>query len=154
MIKQLVYVSQASRNLLDSQNSIKFELNTICTKARELNGSIAVTGILLYKSGHFLQVLEGSGIVLKRLYEKISKDPRHCEVEQLAMIESEHRLFENWNMGLVNLDDFAELDLSIFDDTIRTLRCAGRTDEKLTRERILQSLRIFIDNEAAATSVG
>jgi Sensors of blue-light using FAD len=152
MITQLVYVSKASSEFLNSKCPLDIELNAISSKARSLNSTIGVTGLLLYKSGHFLQVLEGKSVVLAKLFEKIGRDPRHCNVERLTTMDSNHRMFENWNMGLVNLEEASDLDRSVFDEALRKIRYTGDRDDQTTRDGILNLLRIFMNNECAVSS--
>ncbi len=152
MVTQLIYASQASESLLNSEYSVSMELNAICAKARKVNSSIGVTGILLYKGGRFLQVLEGNGIVLKKLYEKIASDPRHCNLERLAVVESNLRLFDSWSMGLLNLDEVAEWDSAIFGESLRKLRYASDEDDELKIEVIRSLLRTFVDQTTSVSA--
>ena len=64
-----------------------------------------MTGILLYNGGHFLQLLEGKAIVVRRLFEKIRPDRRHQNVRQLVFLPVEARMFQGWHMGMLNRDD-------------------------------------------------
>lgn len=153
MVTQLIYTSQASESFLNSEYSISIKLNAICAKARKLNLTIGVTGILLFNRGGFLQVLEGNHIVLKKLYEKICADPRHCHHERLAVIESNQRYFDSWNMGLLNLEEVADWDRAIFDESLRKLRYASEEDDELKHTVIRSLLRTFVDQTAAVSTV-
>jgi hypothetical protein len=68
---QLVYVSSASRKFNTN------ELHELLVQARQKNRELGVTGMLLYKDGNFMQVLEGQQEVVSKLAEKIELDPRH-----------------------------------------------------------------------------
>ena len=95
----LIYVSTALKPFDSS------ELLELLTQAKENNSKLGVTGMLLYKYREFLQILEGDESVVRSLYEKIAKDPRHegCVVVD----EGNHpeREFDNWAMGFRNLMD-------------------------------------------------
>ncbi|MBT8263544.1 MAG: BLUF domain-containing protein [Bacteroidia bacterium] len=55
-----------------------------------------ITGILLYESGKFLQVLEGEETVLKNLYEKIEADSRHNNIFVILNQKCKRRIFEKY----------------------------------------------------------
>lgn len=95
----LLYVSAACRRFAAP------ELSQLLSHAREKNSLLGVTGLLLYKDGLFLQVLEGAPEPVRRLYSKIAADPRHraCSVVQESAVP--RRQFAEWSMGFRNLDD-------------------------------------------------
>ena len=97
----LMYVSSASRRFGTP------ELADMLTRAREKNHRLGVTGMLLYKAGLFLQVLEGESARVRDLYETIAGDPRHraCSIVQEGAIP--RRQFSEWSMAFRNLDDAA-----------------------------------------------
>lgn len=102
---RLVYVSSAAEPF--SQN----ELLDLLTKARAKNHRLDVTGMLLYKDGNFMQVLEGEETVVRGLFESIERDARHFGVivllEEFVQEESEieGRAFADWSMGFRNFAD-------------------------------------------------
>ncbi len=98
-IHQLVYVSAAS------QAFQKSELLELLTKAREKNRLMGVTGLLLYKEGDFIQLLEGEREAVRRLFETIQADPRHSGTIVLHEGEADQRLFADWSMGFRDLSD-------------------------------------------------
>jgi Sensors of blue-light using FAD len=67
---------------------------------------------LLYLQERFIQVLEGDPSTVKRLLNKIEKDPRHKKVSVLLEGESPERIFKDWSMGFKNLslNDYNELN--------------------------------------------
>jgi len=95
----LVYVSFESHPMSDD------ELKEILTKAREVNRSKGVTGMLLYRDGFFIQVLEGEETTVQPLYEKIAKDPRHKNVLTVYINQIKQRTFSNWSMGFNKLTE-------------------------------------------------
>jgi hypothetical protein len=80
------------------------DLHDILKISYENNKDKNITGILLYRGGNFLQVLEGEQEVVEALYEKIKKDPRHRDVMTVSKRQIEQREFNGWEMGFVNLD--------------------------------------------------
>jgi len=94
----IVYVSSASRLLTDR------ELVDLLTTNQRNNAALGITGLLLYKGGNFMQVIEGPDEAVLRLYEKIQRDPRHRDVYLLRQIFIQDREFPNWSMGFQNVD--------------------------------------------------
>jgi len=95
----LVYVSTSVKPLNDE------ELLDILKISRENNSSKDVTGLLLYKGGNFMQVLEGPDEAVEALYEKIKADPRHKDVNVLSREQISARQFPTWEMAFQNLDN-------------------------------------------------
>lgn len=83
----------------------KAELLSLLEVSRRNNGRVGVTGMLLYKEGLFLQLLEGEESVAKQLYTKISLDPRHHSLAVVVDGRTDRRLFPDWSMSFCNLDD-------------------------------------------------
>lgn len=104
----LIYVSSAVRLFTDA------ELVELLRVSRENNQQENVTGMLLYKGGNFLQVLEGPEEAVLRLYQKISQDPRHVDVMQLIKESIQERHFPDWSMGFQNVDQLSPEDLPGF----------------------------------------
>ncbi len=95
----LAYVSSSTRDL-DSN-----ELVEILEKSRANNTLVGVTGMLLYKDGNFIQVLEGADPAVLAIYQKIARDPRHKGVIMLLKEQRSERQFPEWSMGFCNLRD-------------------------------------------------
>lgn len=95
----LVYVSYASHKMSGD------ELRVLLDECRENNSKIDVTGMLLYRDGFFIQALEGEEDTVMPLYNKIAKDERHNHVLLVHKGKISERTFEDWSMGLRNLDD-------------------------------------------------
>jgi len=92
-IRQIVYASAATRPLSPQQ------LAEILEAARDNNGDENITGMLLYRRGHFLQVLEGPDEQLSELLLKLNKDPRHHQVQVLLDGQIPSRAFGTWSMA-------------------------------------------------------
>lgn len=92
-----IYTSSLAPGLDDQ------ELRNILKKARENNAELGVSGMLLFDSGAFFQVLEGPKGVVGPLYAKIAGDPRHQHVVKLIEEPIEERDFSDWTMGIANL---------------------------------------------------
>jgi hypothetical protein len=100
-IYQLLYISTA----VDSIK--KADLDNILAVSHKNNPSRNITGILLFKGGLFIQLLEGSYDSVRQLYERISKDARHGDIKIAWERTSDNRLYGEWAMAY---KEFAELD--------------------------------------------
>lgn len=96
---RIVYVSAAVNPFSKSA------LLELLTKASEKNQRLGVTGLLLYKDGDFIQMLEGERTVVEELFKKIGDDRRHARVIVLIEGETDERLFKDWSMGFRDLSD-------------------------------------------------
>jgi Sensors of blue-light using FAD len=94
----LVYASSAVH--LFSEN----ELVTLLNQSREKNTRLELSGMLLYKDGNFLQVLEGPEEAVQSLFKAICADDRHRGVLRLFGERIEARRFPDWAMAFRNLN--------------------------------------------------
>lgn len=97
----LIYISSSVKSLTDT------ELLEILQTSRKNNKSKDITGMLLYKGGNFMQVLEGPDETVDSLFEKVKMDPRHKDVILLSREQTRLRHFAKWEMGFLNLDNSA-----------------------------------------------
>lgn len=96
---RLIYTSQAADGVGEQH------LNQICDSAVRNNARENISGVLLFSGGRFFQLLEGEGPAVDSLYfGKILQDPRHVDHRLLLREPCEHRLFPNWSMGRLFLD--------------------------------------------------
>lgn len=68
-------------------------------QSRENNERAGLTGMLLFKDGRFMQVLEGAEEDVRERYRVIAADPRHSDVTMLLDETMEGRRFPQWTMG-------------------------------------------------------
>lgn len=143
-LSQLVYLSDASGPIDDAT------LARIRDSAVRNNGRRGITGVLLYGSGHFLQLLEGDLHVLNELYELIRHDVRHRGVTLLSLAPIPQRSFEHWNMGVVNLDR-SPVDRNRLVDVVYGLRRGSdpTTDPCDAAIAMLEGFRTELDRVAA-----
>jgi hypothetical protein len=80
-------------------------------EANENNTKSGITGMLLYKDGQFMQVLEGPEEAVRATFRRIDKDPRHHGVMVLLKGPVEERRFPGWSMAFrdLNLPDHQEV---------------------------------------------
>ena len=117
---QLVYLSSARRPF--SQD----ELVELLRQARAKNERLGITGLLLYKDGNFLQVLEGEDEAVHGLIRRIEADPRHTDTTVLLDEPVAARAFPDWSMGFRNLSDSQVQALPGFSDLMNHTRQPSR----------------------------
>lgn len=98
IMKRVVYCSQATFDLGPEQ------LMTLLEVARRHNTRAGLSGLLLYSSQSFLQVLEGDGPALASTYSRILVDDRHTNVRLLLDAEVAAPMFPDWTMGFEYLE--------------------------------------------------
>jgi hypothetical protein len=101
----LIYLSQATRPL-----SAK-ALTCLLEQARPANARQHLTGALVYSNKRFIQLLEGEQAVLEAAYARISRDPRHQHLCQVAHYPVAARWFAEWPLAFQTLSpaQFAHL---------------------------------------------
>lgn len=134
-IYYLVYTSAATE-LFD-----KPALLELLTKARANNQQRGITGLLLYKDGDFIQLLEGPKAAVKALYTLIDSDPRHVGSTVMAEGERDQRLFADWSMGFRDLADPEVQALPGFSQFMNKPRVAKRLTD--APHECLQLLSLF-----------
>ena len=94
----VVYVSSASRPFSTE------ELAALLATSRRNNTRDGITGMLLYRDGNIMQVLEGEEAAVRALFERVRRDPRHHDVTVL-LEEHGPRQFAEWSMAFRDLGD-------------------------------------------------
>lgn len=98
-MKRIIYCSQATHDFGPD------ELIALLENARALNEKAGLSGMLLYCSQSFLQVLDGDESALEVTYARIRADPRHMNLRMLLDAEVAAPLFPDWSMGFEHVDD-------------------------------------------------
>ena len=98
MLHFLVYVSSATTAFS------RAELDDILEISRRNNASLDVSGMLLYKDGNLMQVLEGEESTVRSLYSRIAQDPRHRGLMVLLEGPREEREYAGWTMAFRDLE--------------------------------------------------
>jgi hypothetical protein len=101
------------------------ELTRLLAQCRASNAASGVTGMLLYRAERFVQVLEGSEAVVRRLLERIAADPRHSGLRVLFEEPLAERNFAEWTMGFLPVEEHAEPLPEGFRSTFDDLEAAG-----------------------------
>jgi len=134
----LVYVSSAIRGLS------KDDINSIVKASEVSNRILNITGLLLYKGGNFMQLIEGDSEIVHILQSKIKDDIRHTGMITLLSENITHRNFENWSMGYQDIDFLMGNDRELIKPLI-----IGEFDSEIYRKnpyRALALLKAFKKN--------
>lgn len=110
----LTYASSAVRLFSDG------DLEVLLRQSRDYNAKASITGMLLYKDGNFMQVLEGPERAVRDLYEKIRADPRHRGEVLLHEGDLRERRFPGWSMAYRDLNAPAARDTPGYSDFLNT----------------------------------
>lgn len=94
----LVYASSATLPFSEA------ELLALLEVSRRNNVRVNVTGMLLYREGNFMQVLEGEEEAVRGVHARIALDRRHGGLIVLLHGPIAARAFSSWTMGFRNLD--------------------------------------------------
>lgn len=110
----LIYISSATRVMKES------DLLEILEQSRTRNVSKNVTGMLLYRDGAFLQVLEGEEKDVDEIYKSILLDERNTGHYLVERKEIGERQFPGWSMGFEDLSNYRAEELNGFSDILLT----------------------------------
>ncbi|TQJ29641.1 BLUF domain-containing protein [Microbacterium sp. SLBN-146] len=127
----LVYASTATSPLDDDA------LAALLHHARESNAANDITGLLLYRSGRFVQFLEGPEHSIRTLYGKIAQDPRHSGMRTLDEGKPTARQFADWTMAYQPVADPSTPLPPGFRSTFDDLDSANDADNVLRATREL-----------------
>jgi hypothetical protein len=98
-MRRIIYCSQATDDVAAD------ELVELLQTARRNNEATGLTGMLLYCSQSFLQLLDGDPAALAETYTKITQDNMHTRIRLLLDGEVSAPLFPDWTMGFEHVDD-------------------------------------------------
>ena len=127
---QIVYVSSAVTEFTKTQ------LRALLERSREKNLRLGITGLLLYRGGNFMQVLEGPEPAVRELFQRISQDPRQKDIVILIQMAVPDREFPNWSMAFHDLDIEDASALPGYSDFLRHswTRLEGSADGSIARK--------------------
>lgn len=134
-MKRLIYISRVTNDVTNS------DLQKIGEISQRNNRQLAITGVLLYLKGLFFQILEGDEQNIDNLYKKILADKRHKDIICLqAEINVPFRLFPDWSMQLINLEENNEFLIQPLKSLLNALSNSHHILEKYTQPAVIASL--------------
>jgi hypothetical protein len=111
---RIAYISAASKSFDPA------ELREMLKESDARNKEAGITGMLLYKDGQFMQVLEGPGEAVTTTFSRISKDPRHHDIKVLLQGAVQERRFPGWSMAFRDLNLPDHQDVPGFSEFLNT----------------------------------
>ena len=111
---RIAYISAASKSFDPA------ELREMLKESNVRNKEAGITGMLLYKDGQFMQVLEGPGEAVTTTFSRISKDPRHHDIKVLLQGAVQERRFPGWSMAFRDLNLPDHQDVPGFSEFLNT----------------------------------
>ena len=94
----LIYVSSATELFTTQQ------LDELLQQSRANNAGLGISGMLLYRDGNIMQLLEGDEARVRALYAHIAGDRRHHSCQILLTSQSDERMFPEWSMAFRRLE--------------------------------------------------
>ena len=132
----LVYASSATTLFSPSQ------LTGLLSTCHAHNSQLGVTGMLLYKDVNFMQALEGEERMVRDLYAKISRDPRHDGILTLWQGAVPARQFPDWSMGFRGLNSPEVRAIPGYNEFLNTPLTGAEFSSDPTRcQRLLTTFR-------------
>jgi len=111
---QIVYVSTAVTPFGPD------DLRELLRGSHERNARAGITGLLLYKDGQFMQVLEGEETAVMGLFSRINHDSRHHHVIALLHEPIMERQFPDSLMSFRDLNHEANRGLPGYSEFLNT----------------------------------
>ena len=102
---RVVYVSKSTTPINDIDRGVHKDIGRILMQSRKNNPKYQIGGVLYFSNNYFFQCLEGEKKAVISLLQKIAKDPRHMDVQTISVKYTNKRLFEDWSMKYVALQD-------------------------------------------------
>jgi hypothetical protein len=133
---RMVYVSTSTNPINTLEGHVHRDIGRILMQSRKNNPKKQVGGVLYFSNNYFFQCLEGEQEEVNKVYQKISADPRHSNIQSLSVKRIEQRQFSNWSMKYVALRD----------NVNHLLKSKGRTEFNpydFNEEMITEVLSLF-----------
>lgn len=104
----IVYISSAVQPFSEA------DLTALLNQSQQKNAGLEITGILLYRDGNVMQLIEGPDEAVKQLAKTIYADQRHRGIIQLLEQKISKREFPDWSMEFQNLGSLRVRQLAKF----------------------------------------
>ena len=137
-VLSITYFSSATRLLGD------VELLGLLEECRARNTASDITGIMLYRGGNFVQVLEGPEEAVRKTFRRIEADPRHTGMLVTLEQRVDERDFPEWSMGFGNVSDADVADVPGYSDYLRRHPSLQELGERRSQVHLL--LQVFRKN--------
>ena len=139
-IHRLVYYSR--NRITGTPGELAVAIHGMLNASRRNNPRSGVTGALMFNSGCFAQVLEGTSSNVEHVFERIQQDERHGDVSVLSFSPAKGRSFENWSMSFAghSVEDAARFGMIAED--------SGYDPSRMSGEALFETLhRLVVEEE-------
>lgn len=157
---QLHYLCYRSKSCLEAPQSAS-EARQIAMNSSQRNQDNDVTGVLVFRAGYFLQLLEGPEQSLIETLERIRKDKRHKDIRLLSQGPLERRQFGEWGMRSVDANSVEKDILESFLSDVEGAEISpsepldlAKTKKRAEASEVKDFLNIFADYKALIQSSG
>jgi len=113
------------------------------------NKRLGITGMLLYDSQVFFQVIEGEREIILQMYEAIKADCRHRSVRAIVKEEIDAKEFFDWSMGFSKVSKEQLNQIDGLNDFFSGNRCFIDINLGIAKKL----LQIFAANHGAVNSI-
>ena len=134
-LRTITYVSTATELMPVS------ELVDLLEECRPRNQDRGLTGMLLYRGGNIIQVLEGARADVETVFAAIERDPRHRDVSVLQRKDVDERAFPDWAMGFRNVAEREVRDVMTLAEFVRRPDAEGLGDRAENTYALLSLFR-------------
>lgn len=83
-------------------------------KNRGRNERLGITGLLLYRDGAFMEVIEGEEDAVRRLFGALEEETHHRDMTALYEGAVDARSFRDWSMSFHHLGDLRRASIPGF----------------------------------------
>ena len=83
-------------------------IDRILQRSRSNNVRDQVTGALIVTDTHFMQLTEGGRAEISRCLMRVMQDKRHHDIQVISCGDVTQRLFQEWNMHLIEASRIKE----------------------------------------------
>ena len=136
-LRSLVYSSHTAAGLEEA------DLPALLAQCRANNERLGLTGILLFRDGRFLQLLEGPDATLRERMAIIADDPRHAGLRVLLEETPAQRLFPSWTMAYEAITDSMAAELPGYRSTFEDIDIDTDVDASATLPALRELIRWF-----------
>jgi len=128
-MKCIAYISRTPTS--DRSVRMPTGLSDIISVSRKHNPQSQITGIISYREGQYLQIIEGPYVEVDKLMAKIAADPRHEDLWVFLDAPIVTRNFYNWTVSVFNFIDQSALFNAFIDSNMAVL--TGFDDHQKSR---------------------
>ncbi|MGP5361483.1 BLUF domain-containing protein, partial [Psychrobacter celer] len=118
-MKCIAYVSRTTAN--ERGINLPAGLSNIVQISRKRNPAAQITGVLSYRRGQYVQVLEGPAIEIDDLMKKLLADPRHNDIWVFVDEKVTKRSFDKWRVSIFDFIDQGPIFKTFIEDHQQTL---------------------------------